>query len=72
MLAYFFCVCYNKFIKVIRSINMLTIKQVADELNVCRMTIMRHLTKGNIKGIRVGRSWRISREEVERIKREGF
>ena len=51
---------------------MLTIKQVAEELNVCQMTIIRHLSKGNIKGIRVGRAWRISREEVDRIKKEGF
>jgi excisionase family DNA binding protein len=51
---------------------MLTIKQVAEALNVCAMTIMRHLTKGTIRGIKVGKSWRISQEELDRIKREGF
>ena len=51
---------------------MLTIKQVADALNVCVMTIMRHLTKGTIKGVKVGKSWRISQEELNRIMKEGF
>ena len=51
---------------------MLTIQEVADILRVHRMTIFRHLSSGTIKGIRVGKSWRISEEELERIKREGF
>lgn len=51
---------------------MLTVKELAEELNVCRLTIMRHLAKGTISGIKMGKSWRISQEEFERIKREGF
>lgn len=51
---------------------MFTIQEVADILRVHRMTIFRHLQDGTIKGIRVGKSWRISEEELERIKREGF
>lgn len=51
---------------------MLTIKQVAEALNVCAMTIMRHLTKGTIRGVKVGKSWRISQEELDRIMKEGF
>lgn len=51
---------------------MLTINDVAEQLNVCRLTIVRHLTKGSIKGIKVGKSWRISQEELNRIMKEGF
>ena len=47
---------------------MLTIKQV---LNVSTITIVRRLYSGVIKGVKVGNRWRISAEEVERIKREG-
>lgn len=50
---------------------MLTIKQVAEALSVSVMTIVRYLAKGRIRGVRVGKSWRISQEELERIKREG-
>lgn len=50
---------------------MLTIKQVAEALNVSTITIMRRLYSGAIKGVKVGKIWRISAEEVERIKREG-
>ena len=50
---------------------MLTIKEVANDLKVHEMTILRHLNYGNIKGVKIGKSWRISEEELERIKRQG-
>ena len=36
---------------------MLTVKEVAIELNVCQMTVIRHLNNGDIKGVRVGKVW---------------
>lgn len=50
---------------------MLTIKEVADALRVHEITIFRHLKDGKIKGVKIGKSWRISEEELERIKRQG-
>ena len=55
------------FLKVV--ILMLSVKQVAEELNVCQETIKRKLQKGIYKGIKVGTRWRISEEEIERIKK---
>jgi excisionase family DNA binding protein len=50
---------------------MLTVEQVAEILNVAKITIFRHLKTGQIKGVKIGNVWRISVEEVERIKKEG-
>lgn len=50
---------------------MLTIKEVAEALKVHRITILRRLINGSIKGIKIGNSWRISEEELERIKQNG-
>lgn len=49
---------------------MLTVKEVANILKVHEMTIFRHLKNGSIKGIKMGNIWRISEQELERIKRE--
>lgn len=50
---------------------MLTIVEVAKELKVNEITIYRKLIKGNIKGIKVGKQWRISEKELEKIKEKG-
>lgn len=50
---------------------MYTVEQVANALQVSQMTIFRKLNNGKIKGVKIGTSWRISEEELERIKREG-
>ena len=50
---------------------MLTIKEVASDLKVHEMTILRHLNNKSIKGVKIGKSWRISEEELERIKQYG-
>ena len=50
---------------------MLTVEQVAEILNVAKITIFRHLKSGKIKGVKIGNVWRISMEEVDRIKQEG-
>ena len=51
---------------------MLSIKDVADALKVHKITILRHLYDGKIKGIKIGKSWRISEEELQRIKNSGI
>lgn len=50
---------------------MLTIEQVADALQLHKMTVFRYLKCGRIKGVKIGQNWRISEQELERIKREG-
>lgn len=50
---------------------MLSIKEVAKELNLHELTIFRHIHNGKIKGIKIGNTWRIDEKELERIKREG-
>lgn len=50
---------------------MLTISEVAKELKLSEMTIFRYLKSGKIKGVKIGKNWRVKQEEVERIKEEG-
>ena len=42
--------------------------EVAKMFGIHRMTVWRNLKDGKWKGFRVGSTWRISQEEVERIK----
>ena len=51
---------------------MYTVKELAEILKVHQQTIFKALERGKIKGIKLGGAWRISEEELERIKREGF
>ena len=51
---------------------MLSIKDVADALNLNPMTVFRYIKKGRIKAVKVGRDWRIESVELERIKKEGI
>jgi len=44
----------------------LTIKDVADLLNVHPMTIYRLLKRGRLPGVRLGGIWRFSRKAIER------
>ena len=46
---------------------MLTVQEVAEILRVHYSTAMRLITEGQIKGIKIGRQWRIPRSEVERL-----
>ncbi len=50
---------------------MLSVDKIAKELGVSKITIFRKLQNGKIRGIKIGAIWRISVEELERIKREG-
>jgi len=45
--------------------------ELAEMLRISKMTVWRRLKEGKWKGFRVGTKWRISEEEVNRIK-EGF
>lgn len=49
---------------------MLDIKQVAKELSLSEKTIRNHINSGKIKAVRIGNVWRISEEEVKRLKGE--
>lgn len=51
---------------------MYTVKEVASILKVNQMTIFRALNDGKINGVKIGKGWRISEEELCRIKKEGF
>ncbi len=46
----------------------LTAAEVAEELNVTRLTIYRLISRGEISSFKVGAATRIPRSEVERIK----
>lgn len=50
---------------------MLTIKDVSKALNVSEISIRRYIEQGKIKAVKIGNVWRISIEEVNRIKKEG-
>jgi excisionase family DNA binding protein len=44
---------------------LLTPAQVADRLQISRVTVMDYLRKGRLKGHRVGKLWRIKEEDLE-------
>ena len=46
---------------------LLTPDEVADRLQVSRLTVMSYLRSGVLKGIKVGRLWRVSEEELGRF-----
>jgi excisionase family DNA binding protein len=44
---------------------LLTPEQVADRLQISRVTVMEYLRKGRLKGHRVGKLWRIKERDLE-------
>jgi len=42
----------------------LKVKEVAEELRVSGMTVHRLLKAGKLKGVRIGRAWRISEDSL--------
>lgn len=44
---------------------LLTPEQVADRLQISRVTVMDYLRKGRLKGHRVGKLWRIKEQDLE-------
>lgn len=47
---------------------MYNIVELSEILHISRRTIYRYLKDGTIKGIKTGRDWRFTQEEVERLK----
>lgn len=48
---------------------MYTVKEVANIFHCNPETVKRHIYKGKIRAVKFGATWRISEEEVERLKR---
>lgn len=46
---------------------MLTIEDVARELHISIMSVRRYIESGQIKAVKIGKVWRISQEELNRI-----
>jgi excisionase family DNA binding protein len=49
----------------------LTAKEAGEMLKVSDQTIRAMIRQGKIKAIKIGRAWRIKREEIERIIEKG-
>lgn len=47
---------------------MLSLKQVADILNVSRQTVLNWVKTGYIKAVKIGRQYRIEQSEIERLR----
>ena len=45
--------------------DLLTVKEVAEELRVHPETVREKLRHGDIKGIKIGKAWRIKREDLD-------
>ena len=50
---------------------LLTVKEVADYLRVSRVTIWRWCQEGTLPASRVGRNWRIRRDDLLQLLNEG-
>ncbi|WP_319642653.1 helix-turn-helix domain-containing protein [Methanovulcanius yangii] len=48
-----------------------TVDEIAEILSITPMTVRRYINEGKIKAIKIARSWRIRRDELERIMEEG-
>lgn len=54
-----------------RGPSFLTVAEVADMLRVSNMTVYRLVNAGAMKAVRIGKSYRITEEEVDRYLKEG-
>jgi excisionase family DNA binding protein len=45
---------------------LLTVAEVAHYLHVVTMTVYRMIDRGDLKAVKVGRVWRVRREDLER------
>lgn len=46
---------------------LMTVAEVAEFFRVVPMTVYRWVQQGKIRGVRVGRTWRIPRSEVDKV-----
>jgi len=49
-----------------------TLKEVEEFLKVSRRTVYRYIKSGKLKAVKVNGRWRVPREELERIAKEGL
>lgn len=49
------------------STKVLTIEDVARQLHISIMSVRRYIESGQIKAVKIGKVWRISQEELNRI-----
>jgi excisionase family DNA binding protein len=50
----------------------LTVAEVADMLRVSSMTVYRLIKAGELRAIRIGKSYRLAEDEVDRYLAQGF
>ena len=50
----------------------LTVAEVADTLRVSTMTVYRLIKSGDLRAVRVGKSYRLTEDDVDRYLAEGF
>jgi len=50
----------------------LTVAEVADILRVSSMTVYRLIKAGDLRAVRVGKSYRLAEDEVDRFLARGF
>lgn len=50
----------------------LTVAEVADIMRVSTMTVYRLIKAGDLRAVRVGRSYRLAEDEVDRYLAQGF
>ena len=51
---------------------MLTPKEIAKELKVKEQTVMKWLREGTLKGVKLGKLWRIKEEELQKFIEQGM
>lgn len=51
--------------------SMLTVAEVAERWRVAILTVRRMIGDGRVRGVRIGKQWRIRLSEVERVEAEG-
>ena len=49
---------------------MITLREAAKELRVCYNTMLKYVSSGAIHAVKIGRTYRVSEEEIERVKKE--
>lgn len=50
---------------------MLTLREAASELRVCYNTMLKYVSSGAVHAVKIGRTYRVSEDEILRVKREG-
>ena len=46
------------------------VRELMAILNVSRETVLRRLARGELRGFKVGRDWRVSQEELDRFRQQ--